>query len=272
LRQALSGISLAGKLNLRWWLSFLETTIARDQLMMGNMDQCWVYIHAVIEREKEIDDKTILKSINTVLGNLYRTFGDLEEAARVFRLGIDETVQDVQTLENTYLLGLTLARSHSPKTGAEVVSRVKVSARERGLGMIAINAQITEFMMLGPDQVHVDGQKRTLELILEDIERRGLGTSRIALDIVKGTLAQKEEKALEAEEYFKRVLEYGIEHSHIWIELLGYQYLLGLYVPGSKEHAEYRRKAREVRERLRERCTLPPLRRLYNAYRKNMEL
>ncbi len=270
LKQALSGVSLAEKLNLRWWLSFLDITIARDHFVMGNMDQCWVHIHAVIEREKEIDDKTTLKSIYTVLGNVYRTFGDFEEAARSFRLGIDETVQDVQTLENMYLLGLTLVRSHNLKTGAELVSRAREISGEKGLGMIAINAHITEFM-LNPGLVQEEGQRHSLELMAREIDQRGLGTSRMALDIVYGTLAQKEGKVREAEGYFKRVLEFGVEHSHVWIELLGYQYLLGLYAPGSAEHSECRRKAKEIREKLRERCTLPPLRRLYNNFRKTME-
>ena len=44
-----------------------------------------------------------------------------------------------------------------------------------------------------------------------DIEQRGLGTSRTALDIVNGTLAQKEGKVSEAEEYYKRVMAYGVE-------------------------------------------------------------
>lgn len=271
LRLALSGVSLAGKLNLRWWLSFLEITIARDHLMMGNMDQCWTTIQSVIARGKEFDDKTTLKSIYTVLGNVYRTFGDLEEAARSFSLGIDESAQDVQTLENIYLLGLTLARSHNRKSGAELVSRVKVTAQEKGMGMIAINAHITEFMLLDPGLVEVEGQKRTLELIAEEIDRRGLGTSRIALDIVKGTLAQKEGKVPEAEEYYKRVLEFGVGHSHIWIELLGCQYLLGLYPPGSKELVEYRINAKKVMDKLREKCTLPPLRRLFVKLKKTME-
>ncbi len=270
LKLALSGVTIAEKLNLRWWLSFLEIVIARDHFVMGNMDQSWVYIHAVIEREKGIEDKTALKSIYTVLGNIYRSFGDLEEAARVFHLGIEEKVQDMPTLENTYLLGLTLVRSHNLKTGAEMVSRAKIGAQEKGLGMIAINAHITEYM-LDPGMAQMEGQKHAIEQLTRDIEQRGLGTSRTALNIVNGTLAQKEGKVSEAEEYYKRVMAYGVDHSHIWIELLSYQYLIGLYPPGSAEQSACKGKVKEVKERLRERCTLPQLRRLYSIFRKSLE-
>jgi hypothetical protein len=137
--------------------------------------------------------------------------------------------------------------------------------------MIAINAHITEFM-LDPGMVQVEGQKHAIEQLAIEIDQRGLGTSRLALEIVRGTLAQKEGKVSEAEEYYKRVRDFGQERSHIWIELYGYQYLLGLYPPGSAEHSECRRQAREVKEILRERCTLPPLRRLYSNFRKNLDI
>jgi predicted ATPase len=271
LKQGLNGLALAAKLNLRWWLSFLEVTIARDHFVLGNLDQCWTYIHSVIEREKGIADKTVLRAAYTVLGNVYRLFGDFDEAARVFRLGIDENVCDMQTHENAYLLGWVIARTDDPQKGLELVSRVKVTAREKGQGMIAINAYITEFM-LDPDLVQVEVQNGNLELIAKEIDQRGLGTTRMSLDIVRGMAAQKEGKVSEAEEYYKRVWEFGVKNSHIWIELLGCQYPLGLYPPGSTRHTEYKSKVRDIKEKLRERCTLPPLRRLYSILRKNLEL
>ena len=271
LKHALSGVAFAENLNLSWWLSFLKIVIARDHLVMGNMDQCWINIHIVIDREKELDDKTLLKGIYTVLGDVYRLFGEVEEAARVYRLGIDENVKEVQTLENTYLLGVTLARLQDLKTGIELVSRARVSAQENGLGMVAIPAQMAEFM-LDPELVKRDGQAESLEILANEMTHRGLETSHIIMDIVKGTWAQKEGKILEAEAHFKRVRDFGVEHSHVWIELSGCQYLLGLYSQGSTEHSEWRRKTREVMDKLRGGCTLPPLRRLYSNLRKTMEI
>jgi DNA-binding SARP family transcriptional activator len=271
LKHALSGVALAEKLNLRWWLSFLEIIIAHDHLVMGNMDQCWIYIHRVVDREKEMSDKTLLKGVYSVLGDVYRLFGNAEEAARVYRMGIDEKVVDMQTLENTFLLGLTLARSEDIKQGLELVSRVRLNAQEKGLGMVALPARMAEFM-LDPGLVQRDGQPDSLESIASEMNQRGLGTSYIILDIIKGTSAQKEGKVFEAEEHFNRVRNFGAERSHIWIELFGCQYLLGLYPPGSKEHAEYRLNAKQVMDKLHERCTLPPLSRLYSNLRKTMDL
>jgi len=271
LKHALSGVVLAEKLNLRWWLSFLETVIAHDHLVLGNMDQCWIYIHTVIDREKEMNDKTLLKGANSVLGDVYRLFGNAEEAARVYHLGIDEKVVDMQTLENTFLLGLTLARSNDIKQGLELVSRARLNAEEKGLGMVALPACMAEFM-LDPGLVQRDGQPDSLESIASEMNQRGLGTSYIILDIIKGTSAQKEGRVSEAEEHFKRVRDFGTERSHIWIELFGCQYLLGLYPTGSKQYTEYRLITKNVMDKLRERCTLPPLRRLYSNLRKTMEI
>jgi len=67
-------------------------------------------------------------------------------------------------------------------------------------------------------------------------------------------------------------MDFGAEHSHIWIELYGCQYLLGLFPAGSKEHSEFRLITKKVMDKLRERCTLPPLRRLYSNFRKTMEM
>jgi tetratricopeptide (TPR) repeat protein len=272
LKLALSGASLAEKLNLHWWLSFLEIVIARDHLVMGNMDQCWIYIHSVIEREKEIDDdKTALRGIYTVLGDVYRLFNDMEEAARVYRLGIDEKIEDMPTLENTYLLGLTLASLQDLKAGLGLISRAIVSAQEKGLEMVAIPARMAEFM-LDPGLVRQDRQTDSLEILANEMTQRGLGTSHIILEIEKGKSAQKQGRLSEAEVHFKRVRDFGAKHSHFWIEFNGCQYLLGLYPAGSTEYTEYKLKAKEVREKVRERCSLPPLRRLHSNLRKTMEI
>jgi DNA-binding SARP family transcriptional activator len=271
LKYALSGVAIAERLNLRWWLSLLETVIARDHLVMGNMDQCWVYIQTVIEREKEIVDKAMLRGIYTVLGDVNRFFRNFEEAARVFQLGIDENVEDLETLENTYLLGVARAQSSDSKNGLDLISRAKTIAHEKELELVSLPARMFEFM-LNPDLVLDEVQAKNLELTATEIIRRGMGTSHVILDIVKGNLARKEGKLSEAEELFKRMRDFGAKHSHIWIELYGCQYLLDLYPPGSKEHTEYRLKAREVKDKLRERSTLPPLRRLYSNLRKTMEI
>ncbi len=272
LKHAFNGVAIAEKLNLHWWLSFLEIVIARDHLVMGNMDQCWIYIHSVIEREKEIDDnKTALRGIYTVLGDVYRLFKDAEEAARVYQLGIDGKNDDMPTLENTYLLGLTLARSQDLNTGLELISRVIVTAQEKGLEMVALPAQMAEFM-LDPGLVRQEGQTDSLEILANEMTQRGLGTSHIIMDIVKGNSAQKHGEVSDAERHFKRVRDFGAERSNIWIEMYGCQYLLGLYPASSKEHSELRLNAKKVLDKLRERCSLPPLRRLYSNLRKTMEM
>lgn len=269
LEHAMVVVNLAEKLNLRWWHSFLEEIIAKNHLVLGNMDDVWVTVRAVIEREKTIKYSQLLKGAYSIQGDIYRFFGNFEKAGEIYKLGIEENVNDFQTLENIYLLGLTRYQMGDHASGKNLVDRAQLLADEKNLGLVALRTAMVEFMV-NPGLLGEAYNRSRLDAIIEEFNDRGMKVSSATARFIRGRGLQMIGADDSAKKEYQFVIDFSIQSSNIWLELSARKGIQSLYSPESKEYIEVKKEINRIFTLIRGQSNLPITHKLCLAYlRKN---
>jgi len=265
LEHARTVVNLAEKLNLRFWHPFLEGMIAKNYLALGNMDNAWVSVHTVIEEEKNIEYSKLLKGAYSILGDIYRFFGNFEKAAEIYKLGIEENVNDFQTLENTYLLGLTRHQLGDHESGKNLVDRAQLLADEKNLGQIALRAAMVEFMV-NPGLLGEEKNRSRLDAIIEEFNNRGMKVSSATARFIRGRGFQLAGSLDRAKKDYQFVIDFSVQTFNIWLELSARKGIQSLYTPESTEYIACKKEINRIFALIRAQSNLPVTHKLFLAY------
>ncbi|MDP3683993.1 MAG: AAA family ATPase, partial [Ignavibacteria bacterium] len=206
LQSAFSVNKLAEQLNLIWWISLLDFTVARDYLVMGQLDESWRHLHhAIANKDPNSLRKTMLIHY-AIKGDIFRVLGDFSSAEEQYRQGAQLPLSDLQSLENYFGLGLTLCQNNKVSDGLKIIRDAIEKAEIFGLESISLPGKILLSLWANPmiDEEHFD--QETAPLVAE-LKERGFGASGLTAQLVAGDIYQRRGKSDKAKVAYLEVAE-----------------------------------------------------------------
>ncbi|KAF0110699.1 MAG: hypothetical protein FD147_1468 [Chloroflexi bacterium] len=270
IQSALSIYELAVQLKMRWWISLLDLILARNYLALGHLDMSWIHAKQAIERENKHPLRKLVSHGHSVFGNIFRLLGDLKSAEDYYRLGVKQPVNDFQTLENLYLLGLTLCQNNHFDEGISLLEESIRTSEKLGLASISLPARMAKLMSTA-EKLREDDFQRQAEDVVKEMQDRGFGSSWMIADAINGGLAVKMGNKELAKQLYTKVADFGRSIDNRWFELQAYSGLLSVYDKNDNERKIIKERVQKIMDEMAEHATQKPVFGLFNKFRKEWE-
>lgn len=254
LQNAFVVYKLAENLNLDWWISLLDFTVARDYLVLGQLDNCWNHLHHAVENK---DPGLLHKTIHyhhVIKGDLFRLLGDYSSAEEQYRLGIAQPRSDLQYMENYFGLGLALCQRNDLIDGLQIMKEALSKAESLGLESISMTGKVMLMAWENPE-VEEDTFIRVTLPIVNELKERGFGTSGLTVNIIAGGISLRRGDVVKARSRFLAVAETSRNLGHRWNELWSLCALLSMEEKNSLEAKQYLEQKNKILEELGEHVT-----------------
>ena len=218
LQNAFSVYKLAEQLDLTWWASLLDIVIARNYLVMGELDESWHHLHHAIEKR----DPDLVQKTNShhyvIKGDILRLLGDYVTAEQQYRLGAQGPLADLQSLDNYFALGLTLCQRNEIVEGLKIVKEAIDKAEMLGLESISLPGKAILTAWINPEMSEEQFIQATAPFVAESIER-GFATGGLTAKLVAGGISLRRGETAKARGFFIEVVENSRKINHRWNEL-----------------------------------------------------
>lgn len=190
-----AGIATAEALGSRRFAGMLYTVKGRVELVMCRLDDCLNSIERGLEVGRSSSYPEVLGDGYCLQGDFYRMMNEPEQAIRAYRLGMETSNREGYVfLQNKYRLGLVQAVSGQMEEGSAVIGAVADYAREMGVGIVRVPAEMHQAALLIHTGRHEEGRARMLDVIEEARQRRMITVVMISrstlgeLDLQQGRL------------------------------------------------------------------------------------
>jgi DNA-binding SARP family transcriptional activator len=260
--------SLAGKLNLRWWYSLLDTVLARNYFVMGLYDQCLNHTSLAAGREKQDPTSTIYSYTETMMGDIHLTFGDLATAEQHYIKGSELGIIKYHALENKFLLGLTQILQDNKNEGMVLLEAAIQSAEKFDLGLIFLRAKMVRLMFRSTKASTEQYLSERTNLIVE-MQKRGFAIPWSIPCLLPGTFVLEKANLLEAKKYFAEVVETAKEQGNIWSELQAYRGMINNAECTKEEIRQIQKRVTELLSIVAINTRQQPVKKLFTDFRKN---
>lgn len=238
LQTAFSVYKLAEQLNLVWWASLLDILIARDYLVMGQLDESWKHLHhSVDNRDPDLVQKTNLHHY-VIKGDIFRLLADYASAEEQYRLGAHPSLSELQSLESYFALGLTLCQRNEIVEGLRIAKDAIEKADALGLESISLTGRIMLNAWINP-QVDEEKYLRDTSLQVAELKERGFGTGGVTAKLIAGGIALRRGENAKARSYLLEVAEASKKTNHRWNELWAMSALASIKGTGNSETQQY---------------------------------
>jgi len=218
LQNALMIYKLAEQLKLDWWVALLDFIMARDYLVIGQLDNSWSHLlHAIENKDPGLLHKTIHYH-HVIKGDLLRLLGDYASAEAQYRQGSNPPRSDLQFIENYFGLGLTLCQRNEIVEGLRIVKDAVEKAEALGLESISLPGRIMLIAWTNPEMSEERFVQVTAPFVAE-LKERGFGTSELTAALVAGGISIRHGETEKARGYFIKVAETSQTLNHRWNEL-----------------------------------------------------
>ncbi|PKN98117.1 MAG: hypothetical protein CVU42_13540, partial [Chloroflexi bacterium HGW-Chloroflexi-4] len=238
LQTAFSVYKLAEKLNLDWWSALLDISIAKNYLVMGNLDESWHHLHHAVEnKDPGLLHKIILEHF-VIKGDIYRLLGDFNAAEEQYRLGSKSSLTDLQSLENYFGLGLTYCRRNQLVEGEAVMNDAIVRAEHLGLESVSLPGKIILLGLRNPtidENSFLDETASTINQMLV----RGFGNGELTAKLISAGLALRRGATDKARDLFAEVVKTSKKTNHRLYELWAVSALAGMEWTDKKLGQQY---------------------------------
>lgn len=269
LQNAISVYNLADQLNLDWWSALLDFVMARNYLIMGQLDECWHHVeHAIHGKDPHLLHKTILHSY-AIKGDLYRLMGDYPSAEKQYRLGVRLPLSDHQSLENYSMLGLMLCQSGRITEGTAALKEAIEVSERLGFESVSLFARIMLTAWTLPEN-NIRLFNEQTEPVVKLMKERGYGASWNAAEIVKGKIALQRGETAQARSIFMQVSEFSQKNSNCWNELWALNALAAINDTSDTEREELTGKIQTALNKIGEHATQQPVVQLFHQFCINM--
>jgi tetratricopeptide (TPR) repeat protein len=269
LENAQAVYSLAEKTGLRWWLSALDVAMGNDYLAIGNMDASWKHYQRAFEREKDTPEERMFQLACSLGGKLHSLYGDLTNAARLFKMGIGMGQPEFCSLENTFFYALVLGQTGKLVEARKLLKTVIEISAERGLYMLGLPArQRLREMEEGTAPANLSSLDG-IAPILDEMFERELGATYAFGRIAQADGAYANGDLEAAEKIYRTLLFEEKGEQNIWVSITANLHLYHI-VRDDEERASLRKEIMRILADLKIQSTAAPLRRMYYAYRKRV--
>ncbi len=257
----------AEQLGLVWWASLLDIVIARDYLVMGQLDESWHYLHHSIEkRDPELVQKNKLHH-HVIKGDIFRLLGDMTSALEQYRQGAQPPLSELQSLESYFAMGLTLCQGIEYEAGLKILKEGIEKSANLGLESISLTGRVMWIAFANPKL----DEKSFIEAAapyVDELKRRGFGTGGISSTIVAGGIALRRGDLFRARKYFLEVAEAGNKIGHRWYELWAVSALASMDLEDKVEVLEHLERKKTILNDLAAHAVKSPLSSLMKKFSK----
>lgn len=245
LQNAFLVYKLAEQLNLAWWASLLDILIARDYLVMGQLDESWYHLHHAVEkRDPALVQKTTAHHF-VIKGDILRLLGDYSAAEEQYRLGAQPPLADLQSLESLYSLGLSLCQRDELVEGVKIVTEANDKAGALGLESISIPGKIVQSAIQNPT-TDEDGFISETAPLVSVLMERGFGAESLTATFIAASLALRRGKSARAKDLFIQAAEGSKKINHRWYELWAVSALASMGNVDSLESQQYLERKKSI--------------------------
>jgi DNA-binding SARP family transcriptional activator len=266
LQTAQAVYQLAEKLNLRWWLSGLDVIMAKNYLVIGNMDACMDHFQLALKREKENLGGRVFRMACVVGGEMYRLYGDFKNARKMYLMGMDPDNPDIGIYENEMYYCITLIAERKLVEARDRLRKIVEITNKLNLMMVCLPAKMLLSSITPENELLTIGIP-PIENIVKDMISRNFMVSKVygmglqaQLELVRGNQEA-------ARTIYRSIHNDKMTQASIWMRIIS---SVGLYKSSTldSEKKEYKTEIHRCLTILGEKSTLPQLRRLYLSYRK----
>ncbi len=248
----------AEQLDLVWWASLLDIVIARDYLVMGQLDESWHHLHHAVEnRDPAYVQKTKLHH-HTIKGDIFRLLGDFPSAIEQYRLGAEPSLSELQSLESYFALGLTLCQGNQYEQGLSILKEGIEKSEHLGLESISLTGRVMWIAFANPKLDERNFFDAAAPYV-DEIKRRGFGTGGLSSTIIMAGIALRRGETGKARSYFLEVAEIGKKINHRWYELWAVSALASLDIDDKAEVQQYQERKKNILNELAAHTVKVPL-------------
>jgi DNA-binding SARP family transcriptional activator len=269
MRSAFSVYKLAEQLNLVRWASLLDIVIARDYLVMGQMDESWYYLHhAVNNRDPGLIQKTNRHHF-AIKGDVFRLLGDYGSAEEQYRQGANLSLIELQSLENYFLLGLSLCQRNQLVEGARIIEEAVNKSEILGLESVSLIGKVFLPALNNPN---IDENSFVNEIapIVQELKLRGFGSANLTAGLMAAGLALRRGATDKARSGFVEVVENSIKANHRWYELWAVSALASQEINGKLEGQQYQEHKKLILDEMASHVDKAPLSGLFKKLSKTI--
>ncbi len=258
---------LAGQYGLERWETLLDLVLAKCHLAQGHLDECWTHVR----KARAVRNIAVMKDLdlfsNEILGDLYRLLDDLPAAEEQYRNGAREPLDNLQSLENYFLLGLTLYQQGKNDEGLETIHDAARRSEALGLEAVSIPARLHEAVLtIG----HSDPQAALYVMtpIVTKMKERGFGPGSWNAGLIQGLMAVRQGEVTQGREKLLETAAGAREMGHRWIELWALTELASLKDLGQEEREAYRQATYAILAEMALHAQKKPVRALFRGFEK----
>jgi tetratricopeptide (TPR) repeat protein len=156
---------LAGKLQVRFWISLMDVIEGMSYLALGNLDNSWKILEQVNNRLINNPTEKIAMQARKVRGDFYRLVGDWDKAKEQYWELIADPALNYITVECRYALGVMLAVEGNAEDGLHWLEESIRGADELHLTGTGFKGRIARaFLRATPDSINAF-EKECCELL-----------------------------------------------------------------------------------------------------------
>jgi len=262
---------LAAQYGLERWETLLDLVLAKSHLAQGHLDECWTHVH----KARAVRNIAVMKDLdlfsNEILGDLYRLLGNLEAAEEQYRQGARAPLDNLQSLENYFLLGLTLYQQGKSEEGLETIRDAARRSEDLGLEAVSMPARLYEAGLTAGTS-NPQEAIRLMTSIVTLMKNRGFGASVWSAGLIQGMMAVRQGDVTQGREKLLETVAITREMGHRWIELWALTELASLKDLGQEEKEAFRQAAGTILSEMALHAQKKPVRTLFRSFEKKTRL
>ena len=257
------------KLQLDWWIFVLDMILARNFLATGQLDKSWAHIQFALGLKNTTPMRFIYAHHHAIIGDFYRLLDDYKSAEAQYRLGMGDNPSDYQSLDNQYMLGLTLCENNRLAEGLEQLNHAIASSNELGLESIGLLGRFMSLIWSKNDKT--DEDRDALNTAITKVKEQGFGSNWLYGVMFLGADEEKHGNIDKARTYFKEVSSAARLMNNCWYELWALRALV--HTPGLSinERRQYLDQIRFVLDEMGKGAQKRPAAAWFRRFRKSLE-
>lgn len=267
IQNANSVYQLAQQYGLERWETLLDLVMAKCHLAQGHLDECWIHVHKARAGKNIAVMKDLDLFSNEILGDLYRLLGDLPAAEELYRRGAREPLDNLQSLENYFLLGLTQYQLGKSEEGLETIRDAARRSEALGLETVSLSARLHETVL----SVWISDPQEAIRLmppIVTKMIERGCHPGVWNASLIRGEMAMLQGDMSQAREELLETIAITHEMGHQWIELWALTELATMKELDNVEKQSYHQAIADILVEVSHHAQKKPLRALFHKFEK----
>ncbi|HCS39105.1 MAG TPA: hypothetical protein DIW44_05905 [Anaerolineaceae bacterium] len=269
LQTAFSVYKLAEKLNLDWWVSLLDITIAKNYLVVGNLDESWRHLHHAIENKDPGLLHKIIMEHYVIKGDILRLLGDFAAAEEQYRLGAQSPLTELQSLESYFALGLTLCQRNQLGEGVKIIQDAIDRAENLGLESVSLTGKILLPALKNPTIDEISFISETTPYV-DELKARGFGSAGLTAALVAAGITLRSGASDKARGCFIEIVEKSKKMNHCWNELWAVSALTSLQINDKEQIKQYQEQKKQILSEMASHAVKAPLSILFKKFSKTI--